>query len=570
MSKVISIHFRETPSEAIQQKLHSICKKIEPDNIDANEPKIVHTKNDFLAIMNPLDSLKIHENSILLGQINSNKEDWHVPSSDFPEGSYAIFRNGSDVSEFITDASASRTIWYYLDDSICIASTSQRAMILFLGGFDFNEQTIPWVLSTGSLGPGLSWDKRISQIPIESSLILDKKNWKIELLKKPINFKTIKRSNKEHKKALQRSLESTFASLSINLDKWVLPLSGGYDSRGILYFMRKTIKTKKIKTITWGLSQSEEIIGNDAYVAKKLSSILHTSHKYYNTDISSEPMEDIIGRFLKVGEGRIDHIGGYMDGFKIWKTLFEDNVKGVIRGDEGFGWSSVTSAANVRHYSGCALCSDYTNLSEYHKLYDLPEQVLPEYMKQKENESLSTWRDRIYHEFRLPTVLSALSDLKLSYVEQANPLLTHNILHVVRSLPDNLRTEKKAFKIIMNAQKPKVEYANSGANASQQDILRSKDLVELIKNTLISDYSSTLFQPDFLKSVVENLKVKNNNKPRKKSRLKLLLKLIVPKIIKNLWHSRPNNVIDQNLLGFRMYIIIYINKLFNEEAKEFN
>ncbi len=177
MSKIISVHFKKAPKEDIEQKLFLICQKLEPDNIQANKPLVEQNQNDFLGIMNPVDALQVEGNSVLFGQIQSSKIPWHEPRAQIPQGSYGLFRNSLAFTEMVTDACASRTIWYYFDDDVFVSATTQRAIILFLGSFEFNEQAIPWILSTGSLGPGISWDKRIKQLPPDSSIILDKKKW---------------------------------------------------------------------------------------------------------------------------------------------------------------------------------------------------------------------------------------------------------------------------------------------------------------------------------------------------------------------------------------------------------
>lgn len=573
MSKVICAHFKKECPENLTEKLKAICKKIEPDNISANEPMVLHGNNCAAAIMNPVKTVSVHQANILLGNIlhGEKEKPWYRFHTDHPEGSYAIFRNNSDISELVTDTVASRTIWYYFDDEKFLAGTSQRALILFLENFDFDDRCIPWMLSTGSLGPEHSWDKRISRVPPATAITLDKKKWEIKSKQQEIQFKTEKRSTAEHKNALQNALTTTFDKIQMNLDNWVLPLSGGYDSRGILYFMLMgtTNPKKKPKTITWGLEQSQHIKGNDANVAKKISEALNLPHKYYYTDISDEPLKTILDRFILVGEGRIDHIGGYMDGFKIWKTLFEDGVQGVIRGDEGFGWANVSTAINVRYYNGCALCSDFSNLTELCQRFDIPMQQMPSYLQQQSGESLSTWRDRMYHEYRLPTVISALSDLKLGYVEQSTPLLSSNILQVVRELPDKLRTEKLLFKKIVDSLEPKIEYANKGANAGPGQILKLREVVEFLNSELLREEAKSIFPEGFLDMVIQNLKKDTREKQEltKKQKIIALLKRTTPKFIKNIILSNTPLNVDYNGLAFRIYIIVFMHRLLDGESK---
>uniref|UniRef100_UPI0024959958 hypothetical protein n=1 Tax=Ulvibacterium marinum TaxID=2419782 RepID=UPI0024959958 len=286
------------------------------------------------AIINPVSTIEVKDNSILMGHMYSKEGDWHKPLSRIPDGSFAIYRSDNELVEIVTDSVGSRAVWYYMDNDLFIASSSQRAIVLFLENFEFNEKVIPWMLSTGSLGPNFSWDRRIRRLGPDSSVILTKKAWVLDSKKVPLNYNEVKRTFREHKKVLHTSIESTFQNLNLDLKKWVLPLSGGYDSRSILFFMLKAgVKSDALNTITWGLNKSQKEKGNDAYIAKKLAKKVNVNNKYYSTDISGESIEIVLKRFIEFGEGRIDHLSGYMDGFKIWKTLFEDGVQGIIRGD---------------------------------------------------------------------------------------------------------------------------------------------------------------------------------------------------------------------------------------------
>ena len=571
MSKVISVYYRMGTPNNIEEKLLHICRELEPDNIVAKEPKIVCSHNLSYGVMNPMTTILYHENSVLMGQAfeEKSKDSWYSNNTQFPDGSYALFRDNATQYTSTTDAVGSRTIWYYFDEEKFISSTSQRAIILFLGNYEPNEECIPWVLSTGSLGPSASWDKRIKRIPPSSSLILDKNLWNLKLEQNKIIFAEVNDNRKNHQKKLSQSIDKTFEKLDFNLKKWILPLSGGYDSRGILYFLiKKENNTNKPKTITWGLEKSQEIVGNDAYVAKKIATTLGIPHKYYHTDISKESIKTILDRFIIMGEGRIDHVGGYMDGFNIWKTLYEDNVQGVIRGDEGFGWVNVSTPINVRYYNGCALCSDLDNLNKLCQKFNIKTQELPQELQRQTEESLSSWRDRIYHQFRLPTVLSALSDLKLGYVEQTTPLLSYEILNIVRTLPDNLRTEKKLFKAIVDSLKPKVEYANKGANADPGQILKHPEVVTLMQKELKKEDVKELFPNGFIDEVLEKTIVKEtlNKKRSQKQKLIAFAKRNIPKFLKNIILSKTPLNLDYNVLAFRIYIIVYMNRLLKAET----
>lgn len=550
------------------ERLYQICKKLGPDNITPVEPKVMVNRHVAYGIMNPNSStLQEVGNSLLIGQIFSKNERWYKPLEEFPDGSYTLYRDDEIYYEIVSDPAASRTIWYYFDENILIASTSQRMLVMFLGGFEFDERVIPWMLSTGSLGPDSSWDKRIKRIPPDTSVILLKSKWSISKKTNPVEFNLVKRPDEQHEELLKETLKTTFQLLNIDYSHWVLPLSGGYDSRGILCLLNRTgTNFHNLKTVTWGLESSLTLKGNDAHIAKELADALNISHKYYHTDLSEEPIETIINRFIFMGEGRVDHLASYMDGFKIWKTLFEEGIQGTIRGDEGFGWNKVSSALSVRLTIGCCLCTDFANLKDFKK-YGFASQTLPEQLHQQKGETLNVWRDRLYHEYRLPIILSALSDLKLSYMEQINPLLSRKILQTVRQLPDHLRTQKALFKKIVRSLGPKVDFATNVAEASAEDILKEKEMVNLLKKELTSNGAKKLFPAEFLDFILKSIKTKNQVSTAKSTSfsVKSSISSITPGFIKKAIRKVVLPNIDHNILAFRVLLIIKMNQILKDD-----
>lgn len=567
MAKCIYISARQSLHGSTRNFLHSICDKLAPDNIIANEPKIVISEHVAYGVMNPTNHLLEKENSLLMGQIFDKTEDWNLPGTEFPDGSYALFRDGKEHCEIVSDPLASRTIWYYKDENLFVSSTSQRAIIMYLESFDFDERVIPWMLSTGTLGPTFSWDKRIKRVPADSSVILDKSNWTISLRSNPIQFDITDQPDEVHKMELVEMLSNFFKSLDLDYDSWVLPLSGGFDSRAILCFLAKNTNVQHLMTVTWGLESSLSIKGNDAYVAKELAEQMNVPHKYYSTDLSTEPIERIVNRYVLLGEGRIDHVAAYMDGFNIWKTLFENGIKGTIRGDECFGWIRVSSALRVKLSTGCALCSDYSNLKEYTK-YGIPTQRLPEFLNRRKRESFAMWRDRLYQEYRVPTVLAALSDLKFSYVEQISPFLSKKILRQIRQLPDRLRTEKKIFKNIVRAISPKIDFATSAAIAAMDDIFKRKQFVEFLRSELSSDNAKKIFGEEFLDFILKGMKTEAKDKisTSLSASLRSYAKKNLPLSLINVMRKISPPAVDKNVLAFRVFLICKMNENLKKDA----
>ena len=568
MAKSIYIYSREILPASVGQLLYEICRNMAPDNITPNDPRVVVHGNIAYGIMNPTNSLLESGTSLLMGQLFEKVENWGVPLQDFPDGSYALFRNGDDYGEIVSDPVASRAIWYFQDEELFIASTSQRAIVMFLGSFEFDERVIPWMLSTGTLGPSFTWDKRIRRVPADSSIILNKIDWSVTIKSNPIILDPVERPDEQHEIQLREILKSSFKSINLDWSRWVLPLSGGYDSRGILCLLLDSDSNNRtLRTITWGLKSSKNVEGNDASVAGNLANQLKVANIYYSNDLSEEPIEIVIDRFILVGEGLIDNLSDYLDGFGMWKAVFESGIEGIVRGDEAFGWVPVSSSLAVRLNDTCCLCSDFSNLKDYRK-YGFSLQELPRNLCKKEGETLSTWRDRVFQVYSQSVIQSALSDLKLSYVEQINPLLSKKILQQVRQLPDHLRNDRLLFKKIVKSLSPEIDFSTSASSTPPEEILKRRHMVKLLENELNSENARRIFPGEFLDFVKKGIISRDQPVPANggSSQVRSSFKKIIPQFVKDVIRSEiALPVIDSNLLAFRVFMI---SKMFQTLSKD--
>lgn len=537
MTKAIFICKRtHLASSNEHENIKKVCERITVDNSVPNPPTIVDSDGIYIGIFNPKNSIILKKDSLCLGKLLDHDTDsnWYQTKSPIPDGTFALFRSDSNSIEIATDNVASRTIWYYHSNDLFLASTSQRMMITYLGSFWPNKKVYPWVLSTGSLGPELSWDERIKQLTPDSKLILNRSTWKLTIEQTPIKFNIAKMTYNDHFQRLKQTLADTFNDLHVDYTKWALPLSGGHDSRSILLFLGNQ---SKINAITWGLKSSINKKATDAYVAKLLAEYYGCKHKYYHTDVSKiESLEVLFDRFLKIGEGRIDHISGYLDGFRIWNTLHNDGISGVIRGDQGFGGRKCLDERHAKFNVGIPLLADYDNLKDKLNEMDVEPNTMPIHLLRQENETNELYRDRLHHQFRIPTVLAALNDLKLSHVEIMNPLLSRKIIEVARTLPDELRTQKKLFKNVIQSLSPNIEFAKYGSQTVFEDFFKNKDVMDVIKREL---HASSVISDKLIRMIMKGMSSSNRKKGFN---------------------------IDFNILAYRAFIISKINKLFREDA----
>lgn len=483
MAKIVYICFRESngPIPEMKRNIQRISDLLNPKDAMAAPTQYINQDGIIVGIINPNPIMPIHQTSVCMGDFFEKSLSWWRPLSAVPDGTFALFRGDKDWIELITDVVGTRTIWYIFTKDLLMASTSQRAIVALNKSFEFNTTVIPWLLSSGTLGPGNSWDKRIKPLEAGERLLLNRERWVINEFKEYCCFSHHK-TKASSEKELDHVLKKTFKGIGVEGSNWLLPLSGGYDSRAILLFTKKY----NIPCITWGTPSSITKEDTDAYVAKKLADSLNLNHRFFSLDESLLPFSAVVEKFLLHGEGRIDHISGYMDGFVVWETLLKNGIKGILRGDEGFGWKPVNSASEVLKKNGIILLSDIWNAKSIHQFH-LEAQTLPHWMRQRNNESLASWRDRLYHTFRIPYILAALNDLKLSFVEIVNPLLSRNIISFVRKLPDDLRTDKALFKNLVRSLSPHIPFATKSSTKGRNIIFNQPKIRLFLLNSLESN-----------------------------------------------------------------------------------
>ena len=105
------------------------------------------------AVTNPAPGLSLDANGVCLGAVQDHPATWSRVASPVPDGSYVLLRHSDDALELISDALASRTVWYVHTAELFLASTSQRALVSLLGDFQPDRAAVLWMATSGTLGP---------------------------------------------------------------------------------------------------------------------------------------------------------------------------------------------------------------------------------------------------------------------------------------------------------------------------------------------------------------------------------------------------------------------------------
>lgn len=563
MSKIVLVCFRDPASgrpanvtHHLRRFLASLC----PDNLTPAQPVVATDgRGLYLGVFNPADPAATRACNAYSGWLADAGLPWWTLGAPAPTGSYALLRSGPDAVEALADYAASRTIWIARTDELFVASTSQRAIPYFLGSFEANPKSMAWMLSAGTLGPSCGWDRRAHPLAPDGRAYLDRARWKLTVSEPPINFDADPSSDDIHATRLREALEEIVGDLRLDPVRWVLPLSGGFDSRAILLLMRNR---DRLRTVTWGRRDALELPGNDAYVARDVARAIGVGHQYYPTDLSDEPIEQLLDRFLVAGDGRTAGFLAYLDGFATWRSFFEAGVRGVIRGDHGFGPGPAPpfiEQADVLHFNSMTRWRDYAGaipLAQF-GLPELDEQPWPESFDKLATESLEDWRDRLYQLYRIPSYHAGQNDLKAAYVEIASPLLTREIMGLTRTHPERLRNGKRLFREVVAPRDVSVRYAVESALVPPGALTASPAVRELLCDELGSQRLRGVFSAKFadylLSAVGRGQAAPLGNHLLRSTRRRL--RLWLPGSVRAWVNSKPKRrALDLGWVALRAYI----------------
>ena len=342
-----------------REQLLQVAARLAPRNISPRQTVIVEAENLRAAIVNPSEEgVRLATGGVLLGGIIGVAGSWSEVGSDPPDGTYVLVRYSEARVELLTDVAASRPLWYAIEDERLLVSTSQRAIIALLGDFRLERSAVSWLLASGSLGPEVSWDARVRRLPPDSRLSFDRDAWRATLVVCPPRFEPVARTVHEHLDLLRDALSWCCGKLDVSTDRWLLPLSGGVDSRTILAFMVKTGRSPKC--VTWTTRESVRNPLSDASIARRLARKFRVEHEYEFLDGGETTILASLQLFVEVGEGCTDEFAGYIDGCTVWRNLFAAGTSGIIRGDDPLGAiRRAVSFEVARVQEGGLLVTDY-------------------------------------------------------------------------------------------------------------------------------------------------------------------------------------------------------------------
>ncbi len=551
------------PGTERSDQLRACSDLLQPQGVEPRAPTLIVEQGLALALVDTSGGAPVHASSVCVGCILDAPGEWWRPGATAPDGTYALCRCSTDEVEIVTDVIASRTVWYYHDADVFLASTSQRPLIALLRSFKLEPQVVTWLVASRSLGPCASYDKRLLRAPADGTVLLDRRAWSIDVRShwEPPQADPV--GVDEHVRRLNEALVETCGYLAADSEDWQVSLSGGYDSRAILVGMVQAGAAPSC--VTWGLSTAIRDERSDAFVARALARSLDVPFEYFPLDDASCAATDALEEFIALSEGQVVDLTMYADGFAVWRSLVARGCHGIVRG-HGYQWSYLDefqNDCNVRWHNGVTLMSEYAPIHPIHRL-GLPEQVWPERFERQRGESLLEYRDRLQHYVYNPARIAPLNQTKTSHVEIANPLQARRVSRVVARLPEPLRLHPGALVQLLERHGPKVPFASRPA-ATPPDILCRPEMRSAIAEALCTDTAVRLFDADALGDTVQAILCP----PRQPGRAVVgkALRSVLPRKALNYANPVVGARLDRLQMALRMVIAARAVELFEDDAR---
>jgi len=501
MSNLIYLCSQSPAAVPSAETMALVADRITPAAIRGQAHCIKEAPGQCLCLTGPARAAGREGMSARLGTFAGAAPDWHRPKAPVPDGSFALLRSDEASTELCADEAGTRTLWYAFTDGRFIASTSQRAIICLLGGHSLNRAALAWFMSAGNLGPTEAWDSRIRRLPRGGRLLLDRQRWTLELQAPPVRFTPRPMSRKEALEGLRACLWPAIQGCEYAAAEWLLPLSGGYDSRLLLEVLHGT--RLRPRTVTWGMAESRTQRGNDAYIARELAAHYGLVNDYLLTEMSDDPPQAVVDTFLAASGGTTDGLYAYLDGLKLWTGFTREGVDGIIRGDEGFG-TRPRPEGHHRFAQGLIMLSDFLDPGTAEAVAD-GGQRMPEELQRQPGETVQAFGDRLVHSIFLPVNLAALNDVKAPFLEISDPMLSGSVLAFVRQMPDALRARRNLYERLIESVSPPIPFATMAADDSRNSFLFSAQYTSWIADELERDFARQTLPPALRASLLAAL-----------------------------------------------------------------
>jgi len=473
--------------------LEALAKRILPAGQLADDAILLSQSGPVLIAVHGRRDGVIHgDTGVLAGLTRSARlpgdENWLSVGGPIPDGSFALMRSDGKVLEAISDFAGSKSLWQArLKCGGVAVSTCFEAILALLGDLSLDEKTLGWFLSSGSTGPKRSWDKRVKPVPRNSVLRAG--------IRPDDVARSVSRVQREKEvlptydaSSLREEIDGVLSSYPLADSPWLIALSGGFDSRAILYGTRQF---EDITCITWIDETSDNGPDSDLAIARQLAAKAGRAHevKAIERPGSAEQIESSLRRFARYSDGRNDNVLAYLDGMAVWDEIGAGAAAGLLRGDELFGSSIALSAHRIRHNMRLNTFEDYADSREQRELAGRHPHKCPSDLLRRDGETVSHWRLRLRAEHEIPVIYAALNAVRSRFIESCCPLLDRRLVGAAASIASHHLDERSMYTRAVGSMYPDVPIAKARSTLDLKTFLTFPAVAELLMEHLSTDFA---------------------------------------------------------------------------------
>lgn len=497
--------------------IESMAARILPTGQQAEQDyQLVEEQGLLVAILGRREQVMTHGCSVLSGVIVDAGADanWWQPGAAVPDGSFVLLRTDGNAVEAATDYTGSKTLWHArLACGGLVASTCLELVVALLGDFDMDEEALGWFLSSGTSGPALSWDRRIRPLPRNSRLHARREGAAIEVRESTLE-QPHERPREADAKMLQDRLNQTLSNSRFGDEPWALALSGGCDSRALLYL---TAHIEDLTCVTWVDEFLLDQPGSDLEIARRLAELAGRDHvvKVIKRPTDAATLDSGLRRFVRYSDGRVDNYLAYVDGMQIWDELCDFRASGLLRGDELFGSAIAYNAAQILQNMRLTSFGEYSSSAEQRALALRHDHSPPRDLLQGTGERIRHWRWRLRADYEIPTVYAALNSVRSRFTEVACPLLTGELVRLANVMAERDLDDKALFKKVVADMYTGVPFATRTSILKRADVQAVPQTGELVLDHLDSAFARDALGAKCATAVAAELSKQQDKSPGK-------------------------------------------------------
>jgi hypothetical protein len=245
----------------------------------------------------------------------------------------------------------------------------------------------------------------------------------------------------------------------------IIPLSGGWDSRGLAAFATTVARRegRRIRTVTWGVPGGEQVPDTDPPIAREVATFLDTDHVYMPRPTSSW-IDDFESMFTML-DGLTDDCVFHPNEHALLRHLHDElGADHIFSGNHMFGPAG-EAASDTEAMARIGIA----HLTEYEPLWDLfskkhigalrglSEDYAAQVLAGCTMKDFNDRKDYLHYSQRLQNYTMRSAHYKQCAIGVHNPWLDRSIMDFMTEVPPALRIKKQLYKRAMQSVFPELE-----------------------------------------------------------------------------------------------------------------